>query len=149
MKNKRVLITGGLGFIGSNLAHRCLKQGAKVTIYDNLDPRSGGNLYNIQDIADRVELRCGDILNFDLLVESVRSQDLIFNCAASTSHPFSMREPWIDLDVNSRAVVNLMEAVRRFNRHVRIVHVGTSTQLGRLHYQPADENHPEFPTDIY
>jgi UDP-glucose 4-epimerase len=149
MKNKKILITGGLGFIGSNLARFCVERGAKVTIYDNLDPRSGGNLYNIQDIRKRVDLRCRDILNFDLLVECIQAQDIIFNCAASTSHPFSMREPWIDLDVNSRAVVNLMEAVRRFNRHVRIVHVGTSTQLGKLHYQPADENHPEFPTDIY
>ena len=74
---------------------------------------------------------------------------MVINCAASTSHPFSMREPWVDLDVNSRGVVNILEAVRRFNPEAKFVHVGTSTQLGRLVYQPADEQHPEFPMDIY
>lgn len=149
MKGKRVLIFGGLGFIGSNLAHRCLELGARVTIYDNLDPSSGGNLYNVHDIKDDIELHFHDIMNFDFLVDHVIAQEIIFNCAASTSHPFSMREPWKDLDVNSRAVVNLIEAIRRFNRGVKLVHLGTSTQLGKLHYQPADELHSEFPTDIY
>lgn len=156
MKNKlpdlsgsNVLITGGLGFIGSNLAHKCLELGAKVTIYDCLDPRSGGNLYNIHDIKDSVELCFHDILNFDKVSQHIVDKDIIFNCAASTSHPFSMREPWIDLDVNSRAVINLLEAVRRFNPDARFIHLGTSTQLGKLQYEPADEKHPEFPTDIY
>lgn len=149
MQNKRIIITGGLGFIGSNLARRCVELGARVTIYDNLDPRSGGNLFNVCDIKDKVELHFHDLLNFDLLIDHIINQDIIFNCAASTSHPFSMREPWIDLDVNSRGVVNLLEAVRRFNMQAKLVHVGTSTQLGPLRYEPADENHPEFPTDIY
>jgi len=146
---QRVLITGGLGFVGSNIAHRCLGLGGEVTIYDCLDPRSGGNLYNIHDIQDSVKLRYHDILNFEELSQEVANNDIVFNCAASTSHPFSMREPWIDLDVNSRGVINLLEAVRRFNRDMKIVHLGTSTQLGKLQYQPADERHPEFPTDIY
>lgn len=149
MKGKKVLILGGLGFIGSNLAHRCLELGARVTIYDNLDPSSGGNYYNIHDIKDDIELHFHDIMNFDFLVDHVIGQEIICNCAASTSHPFSMREPWRDQDVNSRAVVNLVEAIRRFNREVKLVHIGTSTQLGKLYYQPADEHHPEFPTDIY
>jgi UDP-glucose 4-epimerase len=88
-------------------------------------------------------------LDFSQLSQNVINKDVVFNCAASTSHPFSMREPWIDLDVNGRAVINLLEAVRRFNRDVKFIHLGTSTQLGRLKYQPADEKHPEFPTDIY
>jgi UDP-glucose 4-epimerase len=149
LKGQKILITGGLGFIGSNLAHRCLELGAKVMIYDNLDPHSGGNLYNVHDIRDSIELHYHDLLNFDSLIDHVTDQQIIFNCAASTSHPHSMREPWLDLDVNSRGVVNLLEAVRRFNRHAKIVHLGTSTQLGPLQYQPADEKHPEFPTDIY
>jgi UDP-glucose 4-epimerase len=149
MAGKRVLITGGLGFIGSNLACRCVQLGARVDIFDNLDPHSGGNLYNIQEIANSVELHFHDLINFDLLADHVCNVDIIYNCAASTSHPFSMREPWLDLDVNSRAVVNLIEATKRFNCGAKLVHIGTSTQLGPLHYQPADENHPEFPTDIY
>lgn len=149
LKGKKVIIAGGLGFIGSNLAHRCLQLGAEVTIYDCLDPRSGGNLYNIHGIKDSVELCYYDILSFDQVSQHIINKDIIFNCAASTSHPFSMREPWIDLDVNSRGVINLLEAVRRFNREVKFIHLGTSTQLGKLQYQPADEKHPEFPTDIY
>ena len=149
LNNKKVLITGGLGFIGSNLAHACVKLGAKVTIFDYLDPRSGGNIYNIEGIGDSVEMAFHDILNFDQVSQFITDKDIIFNCASSTSHSFSMREPWIDLDVNSKGVINLLEAVRRFNPDVRFIHIGTSTQLGKLQYQPSDENHPEFPTDIY
>ena len=149
LRGQRILITGGLGFIGSNLARKCLDLGAKVTIYDCMDPSSGGNLYNIQDIRNFVQLCHYDILNIDRLSEHIFEKDIIFNCAASTSHPFSIREPWMNLDVNSRAVINLLETIRRFNREAKFIHLGTSTQLGKLHYQPADENHPEFPTDIY
>ncbi len=149
LNGQKILITGGLGFIGSNLAHKCLELGAEVTIFDCLDPRSGGNLYNIHEIKDSVELCYHDILSFDRISEHIVNKNIIFNCAASTSHPFSMKEPWLDLDVNSRGVINLLEAVRRFNKDVKFVHLGTSTQLGKLQYQPADEKHPEFPTDIY
>lgn len=149
LKGKKILITGGLGFIGSNLAHYCVESGANVTIYDNLDPKTGGNLYNIYDIRDEVDLRFHDILDYDRLVECIVKKDIVFNCAASTSHPFSMREPWLDLDANSRGTINLLEALRRFNADAKLIHLGTSTQLGMLQYQPADENHPEFPMDMY
>jgi len=149
LTGRRILILGGLGFIGSNLAAFCVAAGAKVLIFDNLDPHSGGNLYNIAPIRKDVSLHFHDILDFYRLVHHITDQDIIINCAASTSHPYSMREPWIDLDVNSRGVVNILEAIRRFNAEARFIHLGTSTQLGKLVYQPADENHPEFPTDIY
>lgn len=149
LDGKKVIITGGLGFIGSNLARTCLELGAAVTIYDCLDPNSGGNLFNVSDIRNSVELRLHDILNFDRLAECVVGKDILFNCAASTSHPFSMKEPWLNLDANSRGVINLLESCRRYNSDIKFVHLGTTTQLGRLHYQPADEHHPEFPTDIY
>lgn len=149
LKGQKILITGGLGFIGSNLAHKCLELGADITIYDCLDPRSGGNLYNINGIKDSIELCHQDIQDFSKVSQHVLNKDVIFNCAASTSHSFSMREPWIDMDVNSRGVINLLEAVRRFNKHARFIHLGTSTQLGPLRHKMADEIHPEFPTDIY
>jgi UDP-glucose 4-epimerase len=149
LKGKKVLITGGLGFIGSNLAHRCLELGAKVTLYDCLDPRSGGNLFNVKDIRKSVKVFFHDILDFDQISECIDGKEVIFNCAASTSHPFSMREPWIDMDVNSKGVINILEAMRRFNPEAKLVHLGTTTQFGRLLYQPADENHPERPMDIY
>jgi len=149
LKDKTILITGGLGFIGSNLADKCLELGAKVTIYDNLDTNSGGNLFNIELFKKDVELVIGDIINYDHLIQVVLDKDIIINCAASTSHPYSMREPWLNLDVNSRGVINILEAIRRVNNNVKFVHIGTTTQLGPLHYQPADEHHPEFPTDMY
>jgi UDP-glucose 4-epimerase len=149
LANKSILITGGLGFIGSNLAKRCLELGINVTIYDNLDRNSGGNLFNIEPFRKNIELVIGDITNYDYLMQSIIDKDLIINCAASTSHPYSMREPWINLDVNSRGVINILEAIRQVNRDAMFVHIGTTTQLGSLHYQPADEYHPEFPMDIY
>ncbi len=149
MKGKRVLITGGLGFIGSNLAIGCLRAGAEVTIYDVLDPRSGGNLYNIHGVRDSVEIVINDIRNFEAVCAAIVRRDVLFNCAAYTSHPNSMKEPLIDIDVNCKGVINLLEAARRFNPHVKIVHVGTSTQIGRMRYSPVDEGHPEFPVDIY
>lgn len=149
MKGKKVLITGGLGFIGSNLAHECVRLGAEVTIFDCLDPRSGGNLFNIEGISELVQLSYHNILDFDQVSQAVPGKDIIFSCASSTSHSFSMREPWIDSDINSKGVINLLEAVRRFNPNAKFIHLGTSTQLGKLSYQPADEKHPEFPTDIY
>ena len=149
LKNKKILITGGLGFIGSNLAKKCLEFGAKVTIFDNLDTHSGGNLYNILDFKSKVHLCFHDILDYDRLVENVFDKDIIFNCAASTSHPYSMREPWLDMDANSRGVINLLEAIRRFNNQAIFIHIGTTTQMGKLIYAPADELHPEFPVDMY
>jgi UDP-glucose 4-epimerase len=149
MEGKKILITGGLGFIGSNLAIECVKLGAEVTIFDCLDPRSGGNRYNVKDILKSVQVSYHNILDFDQVSQVVPEKDIIFSCASSTSHAFSMREPWIDSDVNSKGVINLLEAVRRFNPTAKFVHLGTSTQLGELVYQPADEKHPEFPTDIY
>jgi UDP-glucose 4-epimerase len=149
MKGMRVLVTGGLGFIGSNLAIRCMELGAEVTIYDCLDPKSGGNMYNIAPIESSARIILNDIRNFEGISACIRGHQLLFNCAAFTSHPNSMREPIVDIEVNCKGVINILEAVRRFNPDCRIVHVGTSTQIGRMVHSPVDENHPEFPVDIY
>jgi UDP-glucose 4-epimerase len=149
MKGKRVLITGGLGFIGSNLAHRCVDLGAEVTIYDCLDPRSGGNMYNVHDIEASVHIILNDIRSFEGVSACIRGQEVAFNCAAYTSHPNSMKDPLTDIDVNCKGVINLLEAARRFNPELRVIHVGTSTQIGRMVSDPVDERHPEFPVDIY
>jgi UDP-glucose 4-epimerase len=149
LKGQRILITGGLGYIGSNLAHQCLKEGASVTIYDCLDPRSGGNMYNVDDIQNDVEIILNDIRNFEGVSSCIRNKDVLFNCAAYTSHPNSMKEPLIDIDVNCKGVINILEASRRFNSEIRLVHIGTSTQIGRMQSEIIDELHPEFPLDIY
>ena len=145
----RVLITGGLGFIGSNLVKNCLDIGMRVTVYDNLDQQSGGRLFNVASVEKDIEILIKDIRNYQDVIQAVKGKDVIINCAASTSHAFSMKEPWLNLEVNSRGAVNILEAVRRVNKTARVIHLGTTTQLGPLQYQPADENHPEFPLDMY
>lgn len=149
LSGKRVLITGGLGFIGSNLAHRCHQLGAKVTVYDCLDPHSGGNMHNLHGIEPEIDLVINDIRNFEGICSAIRGKHLVFNCAAFTSHPNAMKEPLIDIDVNCKGVINLLEAARRFNPEVKIVHIGTSTQIGKMRRTPIDEDHPEYPVDIY
>ena len=149
LNKKKILIAGGLGFIGSNLAQKCTQLGAQVTIYDNLEPNSGGCLYNINGIRDSLEIAYSDITNFDDISRFVVNKDIIINCSASTSHSHSMREPWLNLDINGRGVINILEAIRRFNCNAKFIHIGTTTQLGKLQSKIASENHPEFPTDIY
>ena len=149
LEGQKVLITGGLGFIGSNLAHTCVRLGAEVTIYDCLDPRSGGNFHNIDDIESDVDVVREDIRDFESVCAAVRNQAVLFNCAAYTSHPKSMREPLIDIDVNCKGVINILEAARQFNPGLSIIHVGTSTQTGKMQKNPIDEHHAEFPVDIY
>src|SRR6185436_5207166 len=127
----------------------CLELGAEATIYDCLDPRSGGNMYNVHGIRDDVRVILNDIRNFEGVCSAILNQDLLFNCAAFTSHPNSMKEPLVDIDVNCKGVINVLEAVRRFNSDCRIVQIGTSTQIGRMIHSPVDELHPEFPLDIY
>lgn len=146
---QKVLITGGLGFIGSNLAHACATAGAHVTVYDCLDPKSGGNLYNVEGTASDVTIIRNDIRNFEGVCAALVGQDIVFHCAAYTSHPNSMKEPLIDIAVNCQGTINLLEAARRFNPSVKIVHVGTSTQIGHMVHEVIDELHPEFPVDIY
>ena len=146
---KKILITGGLGFIGSNLASKCIELGADVTIYDSLDPKSGGNMYNIFSFKEKIKLILNDIRNFEGLSEAVLNKDIIFNCAAYTSHPNAMKEPLIDIDVNCKGTINLLEAMRRFNPKSKLVHIGTSTQIGKMNRKIVDENHSEFPMDIY
>lgn len=149
VKEEKVLILGGLGFIGSNLAHKLVEIGARVTIYDAcLDPY-GWNFANIEEISDEIEFIKGDIRDFDLLKQHVRDKDYIFHCAAQVGHVISMKDPFLDIDINCRGTMNVLEACRRCNNAVKIVYTGTRGQIGEPVYLPVDENHPDNPTDIY
>jgi UDP-glucose 4-epimerase len=149
LKGKRVMVTGGLGFIGSSLSIACVEMGAIVTIFDNLDSDSGGNLSNIKEISDSVEIISEDIRNYESLRGHIADKDVIFNCAAHTSHTRSMKDPLYNMDVNTRGVINILEAMRQSDKNGYLVQFGTTTQFGPLTHTPADETHPEFPIDAY
>ncbi|MBI3764484.1 MAG: SDR family NAD(P)-dependent oxidoreductase [Chloroflexi bacterium] len=146
---KRAVVTGGLGFIGSNIVHYLVEAGAEVVIIDSLDPRSGGDIRNIQGIEDRIELVSADIVNFDPVATIVERAAYVFHCAAHTSHPYSMRDPQRDIEVNCIGTVNVLEAIRRFRPKAKLVYVGTSTQIGQMQTRPVTESHPVAPVDIY
>ena len=149
MQGKRCLITGGLGFIGSNIAHKLAELGAEVSILDAcLDP-FGWNFANIKEIKDKVRFTKADIRDEKAMAAAVKDKDFIFNCAGQISHVDSMTDPFLDLDINCRGTLTLLEACRRFNDKAKIVYAGTRGQMGSLHYSPADEEHPDNPTDIY
>lgn len=146
--NKKVLITGGLGFIGSNLAIELVGQDAEVTIVDALIPAYGGNLFNIEPIKNKVKVVRGDIRDKKNVDELAKGKEIIFNLAGTLSHVDSMTDPMTDLEINCRAQLSLLESVRKINPGVKIVFAGTRNQYGKARYLPVDENHPQEPTDI-
>ncbi|HFE52688.1 MAG TPA: SDR family NAD(P)-dependent oxidoreductase [Bacteroidetes bacterium] len=149
LRGANVLITGGLGFIGSNLAHRLVAEGAKVTVYDAcLDPY-GWNEANLDGIRDQVDFVKGDVRDFDLLAQHVRGKDYIFHLAAQVGREISMADPALDIAINCNGTINLCEAVARHNRDVKILYAGSRGQVGEPVYLPVDEAHPMNPTDVY
>lgn len=147
-KSKKVLITGGLGFIGSNLAISLARAGANVEIYDSLVPGMGGNMFNIEPVRGDVKVTIADLRDKRKIKEAILGKDIIFNLAGTLSHVDSMEDPFFDLDVNCRAQLCLLEACRKYNDRVKIVFAGTRNQYGKAQYLPVDENHPLEPTDI-
>ena len=145
---KRTLITGGLGFLGSNLARRLVELGAEVLLVDSLIPDYGGSLFNIAGIEDRVRVNIADVRDEHGMDYLVRSQDIIFNLAGQVSHLDSMRDPYTDLEINCRAQLSILEACRKHNPGVKIVYASTRQIYGRPRYLPVDESHPLAPTDI-
>jgi UDP-glucose 4-epimerase len=145
---KRVLITGGMGFIGSNLARALVALGAKVSIVDSLIPEYGGNRGNLAGIAGRVRVHVADVRDWAKLAGLVRGQHFLFNLAGQTSHMDSMADPQTDLDINCRAQLAILEACRRHNPGIRIVFASTRQIYGRPDYLPVDEKHPLRPVDV-
>jgi len=146
---KTALVTGGFGFVGSNLVHELVRRGVRVTAYDNLDSKCGGNSHNLDGVADQIELIDGDIRDSSRLIDAVRDNELVFHCAARTSHPKSMTEPQEDVAVNCVGTLNVLEALRIANPDAKLIYVGTSTQIGRSTEPAVTESHGEFPLDIY
>lgn len=146
--NKNILITGGVGFIGSNLARKLVNLGANVTLVDSLIPEYGGNLFNIYDIKNQVTLNITDVRDPFAMAYLIQSQDFLFNLAGQTSHLDSMNDPQTDLNINASAQLSILEACRKHNPNITIIFASTRQLYGKPEYLPVDENHPIRPVDV-
>ncbi|HWP46896.1 MAG TPA: NAD-dependent epimerase/dehydratase family protein [Candidatus Limnocylindrales bacterium] len=147
-RNKEVMITGGLGFIGSTLAHRLAALGARITLVDSLIPEYGGNIFNIHGIEDKVKVNISDVRDRSSMNYLVQKKDYIFNLAGTLSHTDSMKDPFTDLEINCVSQLSILESCRKFNPEVKILFAGTRGQYGRARYLPIDEDHPLHPIDV-
>lgn len=147
-EGKKVLVTGGLGFIGSNLSRRLTELGADVTVFDNCDPEGGANPFNVRDIEQSITIIPGDIRDKLAMKWAVVGKEYIFNLAGQTSHRESMAHPYKDLETNACAQLSLMELCRKYNPGVKIVFTSTRQVYGRPEYLPVDERHPVYPVDV-
>ena len=148
MNGKKVLISGGLGFIGSNLADRLVGDGAQVTIVDSMIPEYGGNMRNIHGISDKITVNFSDVRDPFSINQLISEQDYLFNLAGQTSHLDSMEEPFTDLDINAKAQLSILEACRKHNPEIRIIFASTRQIYGKPKYLPVDEKHPCHPVDV-
>lgn len=147
-EKKNILITGGLGFIGANLARRLVSLGAHVLLVDSLIPEYGGNLYNIAGIEDRVRVNISDVRDEHSMHYLVQGQDYLFNLAGQTSHMDSMQDPYTDLDINCRAQLSILEACRKYNPALKVIFASTRQIYGKPDYLPVDERHLLRPVDV-
>lgn len=148
LTGKRALVTGGLGFIGSNLARSLVRLGVDVTLADNLDPGCGGNEFNIRDIRDRVAVHAVDVRDAAAMRPLLEGQDYVFNLAGQTSHVDSMQDPFTDMQINAMAQLSMLEICRKYNTRVKIVFASTRQVYGKPEYLPVDEKHPVRPVDV-
>ena len=148
ISNKKILITGGLGFIGSNLACRLVEHGNTITVVDSLIPEYGGNLRNIYDIQDKITVSLSDVRDVAAINNLIKGHDYLFNLAGQTSHLDSMLDPITDLDINAKAQLSILEACRKNNPDIRIVFASTRQIYGKPKYLPVDEKHPRHPVDV-
>ena len=151
MKNysgKEILITGGLGFIGSNLARSLVMQGANITLIDSLFPQYGGNRFNIHDIQNKVIVNVCDLRDSFAMEDLIQGKDYLFNLAGQTSHLDSMNDPHTDLEINAAAQLSILEVCRKENPDIKIVFASTRQLYGKPDYLPVDEKHPIRPVDV-
>jgi len=149
MKNKKILITGGLGMIGSTLTHKLIKLGAEVTIIDSLVKPFGGNFFNINDLKKLVTVNISDIRDKESMKVLIKDKDIVFNLAAQVSHNDSLQNPSLDADINYIGHLNVLEAARNYNPAAKIIHAGSRLQFGKILKNPVSEDHPLNPLTPY
>jgi UDP-glucose 4-epimerase len=147
-EGRNILITGGLGFIGSNLARRLVELGAHVTLVDSLIPEYGGNLFNIVGVGERLKVNISDVRDDHSMRYLIQGQDFLFNLAGQTSHLDSMQDPYTDLDINCRSQLSILEVCRKYNPQIKIVFASTRQIYGKPDYLPVDERHLLRPVDV-
>ncbi len=148
-RDRRVLITGGLGFLGSNLALRLVEAGAQVTLVDAMLPDLGGNLFNVDPVRERVVVNFADVRDEHLMALMVDGMDVVFHLAAQVSHVKSLSDPYPDIDINLKGTAALLEAVRKVNRRALVVRTGTRGQYGAATRLPVDELAPTYPKGLH
>ena len=146
--NKNIIISGGLGFIGSNLSIRLVGLGANVTVIDNLIPEYGGNLWNVEPVKNKININIADVRDEKIMRRLIQEQDYFFNLAGQTSHLDSMINPFVDLEINAKAQLSILEECRKFNPAIKIIFASTRQIYGRPQYLPVDEKHPLVPVDV-
>lgn len=146
---KKVLVTGGLGCLGSSLTAELARAGAQVTVVDSCHPMFGANEHNLGEVRDRVAVNVCDIRDADAMNHLVRGQEILFHIGMQTSHVDSMTDPFWDIDINCRGNMVVYEAVRHHNPGCYVVYAGTRGQYGVLESTPVAETHRMQPTDIY
>ena len=147
--DRKILITGGAGFIGSSLAHTLVSLGAKVTVLDAMLPLYGGNMFNLEGIMDKVEFVLGDIRDKKLMLEIVAGMDIIFNLAAQVSYIDSKTEPFLDLDINCSGHLTVLEAAKEVAPKSRIIFSSSRMVYGKVISNPVSENHSTEPLSLY
>jgi UDP-glucose 4-epimerase len=145
---RKAIITGGLGFIGSNLARKLVGLGTEVTLVDSLVPEYGGNPFNIDGLNGKVNVNVSDVRDTFSLRHLIKGQDFLFNLAGQTSHMDSMSDPQTDLEINCKAQLSILEVCRKVNPEIRTVFASTRQIYGKPDYLPVDEKHPVRPVDV-
>lgn len=149
LNGKNILITGGLGFIGSNLAHRCVQLGARVTLVDACLEPYGWNYANVEGISEGLEIIKGDVRDSPLMEDLISDKEIVFHMAGQVGREISMENPVLDMEINCAGTINLLEACRKGVNRPKVVFAGSRGQIGEPIYMPVDEKHPENPTDVY
>lgn len=149
LKGAHALITGGMGFVGSNLALALVDLGAQVTIVDAMIPGYGGNQFNIEPIHDQVRVNYCDIRDTNVINYLVRDQDFVFHLAGQMDHVLSLTDPFPDIDINIKGTAVVMEACKRHNPNARVIFTGTRGEYGPAVHLPVSESAPTYPKGIH